>query len=53
MEIEGKKQIVEQNIDQKYELANQISTQDANFENLEKRQKQLKNEIDQVISELD
>ena len=53
LEIEGKKQIVEQNIDQKYELANQISTQDANFENLEKRQKQLKNEIDQVISELD
>ena len=53
LEIEGKKQIVEQNTDKKYELGNQISTQDANFENLEKRQKQLKSEIDQVISELD
>ena len=53
LEIEGKKQIVEDNIDKKYELAAEINTQDVNYENLEKRKKQLKNEIDSVISELD
>jgi hypothetical protein len=34
-------------------LAAEINTQDVNYENLEKRKKQLKNEIDSVISELD
>ena len=53
LEIEGKKQIVQDNIDKKYELAAEINTQDINYENLEKRKKQLKNEIDSVISELD
>lgn len=53
LEIEGKKQIVQENIDKKYELAAEINTQDVNYENLEKRKKQLKNEIDSVISELD
>ncbi len=53
LEIEGKKQIVQDNIDKKYELASEINTQDVNYENLEKRKKQLKNEIDTVISELD
>ena len=53
LEIEGKKQIVHDNIDKKYELAAEINTQDVNYENLEKRKKQLKNEIDSVISELD
>ena len=53
LEIEGKKQIVQDNIDKKYELAAEINTQDVNYENLEKRKKQLKNEIDSVISELD
>ena len=53
LEIEGKKQAVEQNTDKRYSLTSEISTQDANFENLEKRKKQLKNEIDSTISELD
>ena len=53
LEIEGKKQIVQDNIGKKYELAAEINTQDVNYENLEKRKKQLKNEIDSVISELD
>ena len=53
LEIEGKKQIVQDNIDKKYELAAEINTQDVNYENLEKHKKQLKNEIDSVISELD
>ena len=53
LEIEEKKQIVEKNTDQRYELRNEISMQDANFENLEKRKKQLKNEMDSTISELD
>ena len=43
LEIEGKKQIVQDNIDKKYELAAEINTQDVNYENLEKRKKQLKN----------
>ena len=42
LEIEGKKQIVQDNIDKKYELAAEINTQDVNYENLEKRKKQLK-----------
>ncbi len=53
LEIEAKKKKLEQNTDQKYEIIAQNSTLDANFENLEKRKKQLKNEIDSVISELD
>ena len=36
LEIEGKKQIVQDNIDKKYELAAEINTQDVNYENLEK-----------------
>lgn len=53
LEIEGKKQIVQNNIDKKYEFAAEINTQDVNYENLEKHKKQLKNEIDSDISELD
>ena len=53
LEIESKKKQLEANTDQKYEIIAQNSTIDANFENLEKRKKQLKNEIDSVISELD
>ena len=52
-EIEDKKQKVEQNIDRKYEIASEINTQDVNFENLEKRQKVVKQEIQTTISELD
>ena len=53
LEIEEKKQKVEQNIEAKYEIASEINTQDVNFENLEKRQKSVKQEITSTISELD
>ena len=53
IEIEGYKQKVEENTDKKYELQSDSNTQDINFENYEKRQKQIKNEIASHISELD
>ena len=53
LEIQGYKAKVEENIDKKYELQSDVNTQDINFENFEKRQKQIKNEIDSNISELD
>ncbi|MBR2744511.1 MAG: chromosome segregation protein SMC [Clostridia bacterium] len=53
LEIEGKKQIIEKNTELKYENNIKISTLEANYENLEKRQKSLKNEISDTISELD
>ena len=53
IEIEGYKQKVEQNTDKKYELQSENNTQDINFENYEKRQRQIKNEISNNISELD
>ena len=53
LEIEAKKQKVEQNIDRKYEVASEINTQDVNLENLEKRQRNIKQEIQSAISELD
>ena len=53
LEIEEKKKKVEENIDQKYEKLNNISTIEANLENIEKRKKQVNSEIDFNISELD
>ena len=53
LEIEKYKQIVEQNVDKKYELQSDINTQKINYENYEKRQTQLKQEIQSTISELD
>ena len=53
LEIEGKKQAVEQYTDKKYELASEVNTLEVNFENLEKRKKQVQNEISAAISELD
>ena len=53
LEIEEKKKIVEQNTDNKYEKLNNISTIEANLENIEKRKKQINSEIDFNISELD
>ena len=53
LEIEAQKQQVEQNTDRKYDLQAQNNTQDANYENDEKRQKQIKQEITTQISELD
>ena len=53
LEIEGYKHTVEENTDKKYEKQANIKEQEINFENDEKRQKQLKNEIQNIISELD
>ena len=53
LEIEKQKQKVEKNTDSKYEIGNEISTLEANFENYEKREKTLKTEIAETISELD
>ena len=53
LEIEKYKTQVEENIDKKYELQSEINTQNINFENYEKRQKQIKNDITTHISELD
>ena len=50
LEIEEQKQKVEKNTDNKYEIGNEISTLEANFE---KREKTLKTEIAETISELD
>ena len=53
LEIEGYKSKVEQNTDKKYELQSDINTQEINYQNYEKRQAQVKNEIANYISELD
>ena len=53
LEIEGKKQTIEQNTDKKYEIVSLISTLDANLENLEKREKTAKAEVQSLTSEID
>ena len=53
IEIESKKQIVQTNIDNKYEIIAEINTEKANYDNLEKRESSLKNEIQETISDLD
>ena len=53
LEIEGYKATVEENTDKKYELQSEINAQDINYQNDEKRQKQINNEIDNNVSELD
>ncbi len=53
LEIEGYKQTVEQNTDKKYELQSEINTQNVNYQNYEKREAQIKQEIQVTISELD
>jgi chromosome segregation protein len=53
LEIEAKKQKIETNTDKKYEVLADINTQEANYENLEKRKKTLKIELENIISELD
>ena len=44
---------MEENTDKKYELQSQINTQNVNYDNYEKREKQIQNEIMTNISELD
>lgn len=53
LEIEEEKKKVEENSNQRYERLSQISTLDANFENLEKTKKSVKEELTSTISELD
>ena len=53
IEIEGKKQQVEKNTDEKFEISNAISTLVANLEGSDKRLSSIKSEIDSYISELD
>ena len=53
LEIQNYKKQVEENIDKKYEKQANIQEQDINYENDEKRQKQIKQEIQTTISELD
>lgn len=53
LEIENKKQQIEQNVDNRYELNGRINTLDANFENLEKRERQIQFDLRTAISELD
>ena len=52
-EIEAKKKEVEASQDLKYDKREGINTQEVVYENLEKREKALRNEIDEAISELD
>ncbi len=53
LEIEAHKAQVEKNTDKKYELQADINTQNINYENFQKRQNQIKNEISNQISQLD
>lgn len=53
LEIESKKQKVESNIDRKYELIASTNTEKANYDNLLKREKSLKSELDATIREID
>ena len=52
-EIEGKKQIVQENTDNRYEYIAEINGENANKENLIKRENQIKKEITETVSELD
>ena len=53
IEIEEKKKTLQNNIDKKYEIVAEIKTQKANFDNLCKNEKNAKNELQDIISELD
>ena len=53
LEIEGKKQQIEKNVDNKYETQGEIATLDANYGAIEKQEQNTKNEIEVTISELD
>ena len=53
LEIEGYKHTVEENTDKKYELQSEKNSQNINNQNFEKRQAQIKQEMQSTISELD
>ena len=49
LEIEGYKHTVEENTDKKYELQSEINAQNINYQNFEKRQVQIKQEMQFLI----
>ena len=53
LEIEGYKTKVSENTDKKYELQGDVHAEEINFENFEKRERQIGGEIASNISELD
>ncbi len=53
LEIEGKKKIVEENVDKRYGILNDKALEQANFENLNKQENHLKSQVDETISSLD
>ena len=53
LEIEEKKKKIQEDTDSKYERLNELNTYNINFENLEKREKALTQELKGIISELD
>lgn len=53
IEIEEKKSKIEKNTDRKYEIISEISSLDTNIENLEKRERTAKNELNSLILEID
>jgi len=53
VKIEEKKRKIEQDTDKKYEYKEQINTAEVNYENLVKREKAVKEETSDTISELD
>lgn len=53
LEIEDKKKKVELDTDARYERLSEINTYDVNFENLEKTKKNVKQELQITVSELD
>ena len=53
LEIENKKKKIEKNTDKKYEIVSVISSLDTNFENIEKRERVAKLEVQDLTSEID
>ena len=53
LEIENKKKIIEENTDRKYEVQNNINTQDVTTDSVEKNIKAKTEELELTISELD
>ena len=53
LEIENKKKIIEENTDRKYEVQNDINTQDVTTDSVEKNIKAKTEELELTISELD
>lgn len=53
LEVENKKKKIDENVDKKYELIASLNSGKANLENLSKKEKSLKSDLDSSILELD